>query len=104
MSVTTKIINSDLRLRQYDIKTLEDNIDVLHSKTLVTTQKLTADFCIKYILDMDIESGNEDSYIFDFPYILFFQKHLSYEELCEAFERQEEATEEKNQVINFKSK
>ena len=89
MSVTTKIINSDLRLRQYDIKTLEDNIDVLQSKTLLATQKLTAEFCIKYILDMDIDSGDEDSYLFDLPYICLFQKHLSYEELCKAFERQE---------------
>ena len=61
----------------YDIKTLESNVSQLDKKILLATQTLTADFCVKYIWDPDIESGSEDSYIFDVPYMLYFQKHLS---------------------------
>ena len=41
----------------YDIDILEFNIKNLNKKILLSTQKLTPEFCIKYILDMDIDSG-----------------------------------------------
>ena len=34
---------------------------------------------------MDIDNGSEDSYIYDFDYILDFQKHLTYQELKKAY-------------------
>jgi len=48
----------------------------------LATQKLDAEFCIKYILDMDTDNGSEDSYIYDVDYILEFQSHLYYEDFC----------------------
>ena len=38
-------------------------------------------FCIKYIWDPDTDSGSEDSYIYDFDYILDFQPHLNESQL-----------------------
>ena len=69
----------------YDIDTLEFNIKNLNKKILLSTQKLTPEFCIKYILDMDIDSGSEDSYIYDIDYILYFQKHITHEEMSRMF-------------------
>ena len=67
----------------YSINILERNIRNLNKKILLATQILTAEFCIKYILDLDIDNGSEDSYIYDVNYILFFQKHLTKQEFTE---------------------
>ena len=64
---------------------LEENITRLNKKIMLATQKLTSKFCVQYILDMDIDNGSEDSYIYDFDYILYFQKHLTYNELKKAY-------------------
>ena len=75
-----KITTTHLYYNKYDIEILEKNINNLNKKVLLCTQKLTAEFCIKYILVMDIESGSEDSYIFDKNYILERQEHITDEE------------------------
>ena len=66
---------------KYEIDILERNLGKLDKKILLATQVLTADFCIKYIWDPDTDSGSEDSYIYDFAYILYFQPHLTEDEL-----------------------
>lgn len=68
---------------KYSIEELEQNINNLNKKILLATQKLTVEFCIKYILDLDIDNGSEDSYIYDVDYILFFQKHLTESQFLE---------------------
>ena len=68
---------------KYSIKELEKNINNLNKKILLSTQKLSVEFCIKYILDLDINNGSEDSYIFDVNYILSFQKHLTESQFLE---------------------
>lgn len=68
---------------KFPINILEQNIHNLNKKILLATQKLTVEFCIKYILDMDIDNGSEDSYIYDVDYILDFQKHLTRQEFKE---------------------
>jgi hypothetical protein len=68
---------------KYTIEELEKNINNLNKKILLSTQKLSVEFCIKYILDLDINNGNEDSYIFDVNYILSFQKHLTESQFLE---------------------
>jgi len=77
------ITNTDLlnNKNKYSIDMLEKNIEYLDEKILLATQKLTPEFCIKYILNLDIESGGEESYIFDICYILNFQKHITEKEL-----------------------
>jgi hypothetical protein len=80
-----KINNIDLLKNKYDIKIIEQNRKHLNKTILLCTQKLTVDFCIRYILDLDIESDSEDSYIYDINYILEKQPHITEQELDNAF-------------------
>ena len=78
-----KVTNTDLlaNRNKYSIDILEKNIKHLDEKMLLATQTLTPEFCVKYILDLDIEGGGEESYIFDVCYILQFQKHITEKEI-----------------------
>ena len=58
----------------------------LNKKVVLNTQHLTAHFCVRFILDMDIECGSEDSYCYDKNHILSRQKHITSEEFDEAYE------------------
>jgi len=82
-----KVTNTDLlnNRYKYSIDVLEENIvkNHLDEKILLATQTLTPEFCVKYILDLDIEGGGEESYIFDICYILSFQKHITEKELMD---------------------
>ena len=80
-----KVTNTDLlnNRYKYSIDILEQNIDLLDEKILVSTQKLTPEFCIKYILNLDIESGGEESYTLDIYYILSKQTHITEKELMD---------------------
>ena len=80
-----KLTNTDLlnNRNKYSIDILEQNIEHLDEKILLATQTLTPEFCVKYILDLDIEGGGEESYIFDVCYILEFQKHITEKELMD---------------------
>ena len=77
--------NTDLLKNKfkYSIEILEENVNHLDEKILLATQKLTPEFCVKYILDLDIEGGGEETYIFDVCYILGFQKHITEKELVD---------------------
>jgi hypothetical protein len=77
----------DLHNYIYDIEFLEKYVNYFNEKTLLQTQMLTAKFCIIYILDMDIDNGSEDSYLFDIPYILSYQTHITKEEIYEAYSK-----------------
>lgn len=80
-----RVTNTDLlaNRNKYSIDILEKNMveNHLDEKILLATQTLTPEFCVKYILDLDIEGGGEESYIFDVCYILSFQKHITKKEL-----------------------
>jgi hypothetical protein len=67
-----------IRCRQYDISILEKNINNLSLKTLLYTQKLTADFCAKYILN------EKTFYKAD---VLNAQKHITEQELFDAIDK-----------------
>ena len=73
-----------LMKKKYTLDVLERNVGKLDKKILLATQTLNAEFCINYIWDPDTETGSEDSYIYDFDYILSFQKHLTSEQLADA--------------------
>ena len=89
-----KVTNTDLLKNRYkySIDILEQNIveNHLDEKILLATQTLTPEFCVKYILDLDIEGGGEESYIFDVCYILEFQKHITEKELQDLINSEEE--------------
>ena len=88
------IQHHELMYNKYDIDTLEYNIDRLGLRRLLITQKLTADFCVKYLLNPE-EHGMcvEDQYISKDD-ILLYQKHITKEELEFLFIR-EKLLEEK---------
>jgi hypothetical protein len=79
--------NSDLYKNQYSMDMLKDNLNNLNEKIILITQHLDAEFCVKYILDLDIDNGSEDSYIFDKTYILNRQKHITVKEFDDAFNK-----------------
>ena len=87
-----KVTNSDLlaNKNKYSIEILEKNIveNHLDEKILLATQTLTPEFCVKYILDLDIDNGGEESYIFDICYILEFQKHITEDELAKLIKQE----------------
>ena len=78
-----------LRCRQYDINVLEKNINNLSLKILLYTQKLTADFCAKYILNENYASCVEETYICARD-VLNAQKHITERELFDALDKLEE--------------
>ena len=80
-----KITNNDLYNKKYSIDELETNVFHLNKKILLLTQTLTAEFCVKHIFEIDIESGSEDSYLFDKNYILERQPHITDEEFDAAY-------------------
>lgn len=88
--MTTKknefISDHDLRTGQYSISVLEENIDRLTNKTLLYTQKLTADFCVNYILNEEYSSCVEETYINAYD-VLQAQLHITKEELSDALKR-----------------
>jgi hypothetical protein len=53
----------DLYNNQYDYDTLKTNIYSVRLIDILKTQKLTADFCIKYILNTDFQLSDEDQTI-----------------------------------------
>jgi hypothetical protein len=80
-TTTIKIQNHDLYKNQYKINDLEKNIKNLSLKTLLKTQKLTAEFCIKYILTTDEYCWtNEETYI-DWRDVLASQPHIKKNEI-----------------------
>lgn len=73
-----RITEADLHAHPhtFSMEELAANLSHLNPKTILQTQTLTADFCKQHIIEMDIESGGEDSYLFDANYILLYQPHL----------------------------
>jgi hypothetical protein len=81
----TPITNSTLRQHKYLIEDLEKYIENLNMKTLVNTQKLTIDFCVKYILNEDYAQCNEEVDLLTIWYVLYNQPHLDEAELLDAY-------------------
>jgi hypothetical protein len=79
------ISDSDLCNQRYSLDILRKNINNLNKKVVLSTQKLTAQFCVKYILDTAIESGNQESGIYTKGHILRMQKHITSEEFDKCY-------------------
>jgi len=58
-----KIDNLSLEYNKYSVDILEKNIDKLSLWKLLKTQILTPQFCVKYILNDEFASCDEDTYI-----------------------------------------
>ena len=60
----SKIITSDdLYNNQYDYETLKANIYAVSLLDILKTQKLSAEFCVKYILNKDFQLLDQDKLI-----------------------------------------
>jgi hypothetical protein len=80
-SVYNEIISdSDLCNQNYSLYILKKNITNLNKKVVLRTQKLTAQFCVKFILDTAIVSGNQESGVYSKEHILRMQPHITNEE------------------------
>lgn len=67
----------NLRQHQYDIATLIAHVDDLNMKECVNSQVLTAEFCVKYVLNEEYMSCIEDTYCLCYGYVLQRQPHLT---------------------------
>jgi hypothetical protein len=65
----------DLYSNQYDYKTLKANIYVVSLIDVLKTQKLTADFCVKYILNTDFQLRDEEETI-TISMVKTYQPHI----------------------------
>jgi hypothetical protein len=79
------ITNSNLRQYKYSIQELEKNINNLNMKTIVNTQKLTIEFCVKYILNEDYAQCNEEVDLLTIFYVMYNQPHLNETELTNCY-------------------
>ena len=77
----------NLRKQQYDIETLIANIDDINMKECVNSQVLTAEFCVKYVLNEQYHSYGEDTYCLTYGYVLQRQPHLTKEEIFEEYKK-----------------
>ena len=75
------IQNYQLSNEQFDIETLEYNIDRLGLKKLLLTQNLTPEFCVKYILNPEEHGMCREDYYICINQILTHQPHISLEQL-----------------------
>lgn len=63
MSITITITAEDLYKNQYSYETLKANIYAVSLLDILKTQKLSADFCVKYILNEKFQFLEEDKLI-----------------------------------------
>ena len=77
----------NLRKQQYDIETLIANVDDINMKECVNSQVLTAEFCVKYVLNEQYHSYGEDTYCLTYGYVLQRQPHLTKEEIFEEYKK-----------------
>lgn len=74
-------------MSNYTEEQIEELLNNWSLGKLLNKFKLTSEFCVKYILSTDDYAwGVEDSY-YDWNDVLSYQKHLTMEELDEAYER-----------------
>lgn len=79
----SELNDQDLLKKKYSIELLEENINNLSISRILNTQILTPEFCIKYILNEEYASCNEETYICDLD-VLCKQPHLRHSDLLKA--------------------
>lgn len=69
------ISKEDLYNNQYDYETLKTNIYAVSLFDILKTQKLNAEFCVKYILNENFQLSEEDQNI-TLDMVLIYQPHI----------------------------
>ena len=57
------ISNDKLYTNKYEIEVLMENIEYLNLNVILNTQKLTIPFCVKYILNTQYQTEQDEKYI-----------------------------------------
>lgn len=70
----------DLYNRQYNLTTLKEHIYAFNLLDILKTQKLTCDFCVKYILNTNYQITEDEEKI-TIADVIKFQPHISKYEL-----------------------
>lgn len=70
----------DLYNRQYDMTTLKEHIFAHNLFDILKTQRLTSDFCVKYILNTNYQLTKEEESI-TIQDVIIMQPHISKYEL-----------------------
>jgi hypothetical protein len=70
----------DLYNNQYDLTTLKEHIYAVSLWDILKTQKLTRDFCVKYILNKNYQLTKEEEMI-HFKDVLRLQPHIDKRDL-----------------------
>ena len=70
----------DLFKNQYDLKILKENIYAVSLRDILKTQKLTSEFCVKYILNTNYQMCKEDENI-TVQDVLKSQPHINKQQL-----------------------
>lgn len=70
------LTKNDLYSNQYEYETLKANIYAVSLLDILKTQKLTAEFCVKYILNENFQLSDEDQSI-SMKTVKKYQIHLS---------------------------
>ena len=70
----------ELNNKQYDMQTLKENIFALSLRDILKTQKLTCEFCVKYILNTNYQFNKEDINI-AYQEVLSSQPHITKKQL-----------------------
>lgn len=73
--------NADLYTREWTIEELEENIDRLSLKSILYTQRITAEFAVNYILTTDEYACCVEETYYDLNDVLDLQPHLTREEI-----------------------
>ena len=72
------VCNSELLEYDIDEELLEKNFNHLNKRRILVTQNLSEEFCAKYMFCIDdIHEGSEDSYLYGFNDIMYYQPHLN---------------------------
>jgi len=80
------LTKEDLYKKQHDYETLKANIYAVSLLDILKTQKLTSDFCAKYILNKDFQFLDEDKSI-TLEMVKNYQPHLLNIDLVSALMR-----------------
>ena len=82
-----KITTEQIDISNYTKEQIEELLGKWSLRELLNKYKLTAHFCVKYILSTDDYAwGVEDSY-YDRNDVLLYQEHLTNKDLDEAYDR-----------------
>jgi hypothetical protein len=85
--MTTMTSNTKIDITTLSQEEIQEILNTLSIREMLNKYKLTAEFCVRYILSTDDYAADvEDSY-YDTEDVLAYQEHLTIEDLQEVYEQ-----------------